>query len=271
MIEFNFNQSVGFPLETEILDKMQQSWRIHDMLGAIAGNFTIIKGCVVTGSSVSDGVVFMNDKLLKFKGGVIQEKVVIVQTNEALEFEDGNERDVIKTLYATFGVATESWNWTDFERIPESKSIPAALELKEDKTTTAALLARITALEARPVSNVPIGLVAIWGQPANTIPAGWIPYEPLKGRIPVGLDTGNPLFDTLQNYGGSSTHTNTIAEMAEHDHNIPVQSNNAAGGGSERTVKDGSTVFIKSGKAGGGQPYSIMNPFRVVHFIQFQG
>lgn len=271
MIKFDFNQSVGLPLETNLLDEMQQSWSIFNSLGSLVGDLSIISGCIVTGTTVSDGVVFINNELLPFKGGAIQSKVIITETKTALEFEDGNAHDVITKRIATFGVATASWNWSDFKRGFETKLIQGELDKKEDKTTITALLARITALEARPASNIPIGMIAIWGQPVAQIPAGWIPYEPLKGRLPIGLDTSNPLFDTLLKYDGSATHTNTIAEMAEHDHDIPVQSNNAAGGGSERTVKGDSTVYVKSKKSGGGQPYSIMNPYRVVHFIQYVG
>jgi hypothetical protein len=69
MNTLNFNQSVGFPLETNILDEMQTSYSLFNALGAIAGNFSIISGCVLSGSTVADGVVFINGEVLEFKGG----------------------------------------------------------------------------------------------------------------------------------------------------------------------------------------------------------
>ena len=43
MNHINFNQSVGFPLETEILAEMQKAYKLLNALGAIVGNNTIIK------------------------------------------------------------------------------------------------------------------------------------------------------------------------------------------------------------------------------------
>lgn len=274
MNKLNFNQSVGFPLETDILHEMQKAWTIFNALGAISGNFSIISGCVTVGTNVSDGVVFINGEVLEFKGGLAQDHVIIVEEPQALEFEDGNAHDVVFARYATFGTATTQWLWSDFKQGMETKLIPAALEDKEDKTTIAALIERIEDLEARPESNIPIGLIAIWGQPVGDIPTGWEPYEPLKGRMPVGLDTTNSLFDTLLDYGGSESHTLTIAEMPEHDHDLPKD-----GGGSVNMQSladtsnndEGFGMGTRTGKTGGGEAFDIMNPYRVVHFIQYVG
>lgn len=271
MIKFNFNQSVGLPLDADLLTKVTQAYTLYSTLGALAGNFSIISGCTIAGSTVSDGVVFINGELYEFKGGILQSNVVIIEERTALEFEDNNEHDVIFNRYAQFGTGTTQYPWVDFKRVFETKNIPEALEAKGDKTTVTALEARIAALEALPDRTLPIGMVAIWGRPIGDIPKGWEPYEPLKGRIPIGLDSSVSPFDTVLSYGGSQTHTNTIAEMAEHDHDMPVDNKNAAGGGSEKTLNSGSNTYVKTKKAGGGQPYSIMNPYRVVHFIQYIG
>ncbi|WP_294958652.1 hypothetical protein [uncultured Flavobacterium sp.] len=272
MIKFDFNQSVGLPLETNLLDEMQQSWSIFNSLGSLVGDLSIISGCIVTGTTVSDGVVFINNELLPFKGGAVQSKVIISETKTALEFEDGNAHDVITKRIATFGVATTSWNWSDFKRGFETKLIQGELDKKEDKTTITALLARITALEARPASNIPIGMIAIWGQPVASIPSGWSPYEPLKGRIPIGLDTSTPPFDTLLGYGGSQKHTMTIAEMPPHTHDIQGSNDDNGGQGDFcNTSPNQQNLGTKTKSAGSGQAFDIMNPYRVVHFIIYTG
>lgn len=270
MNQLNFNQSVGFPLETEILDEMQKSYSIFNALGAIVGNFAIISGCVVTASTATNGVVYINGEVLEFRGGIVQDNVIIVQTAQLREFEDSNSRDVIYTRWATFGTGTTQWPWTDFKRGTETKSIPEALAFKEDKTTVAALLNRIVALEAITTVNVPSGLIAIWGQAANLIPVGWTEYTPLRGRVPVGFDSSIPGFDTLNYAAGSKTHTNTVAEMAPHKHLVDeVYNENSdgtklgSGGGSIEGVGTQSTA-----SAGNGVPYDIMNPYRVVLYIQ---
>ena len=137
MNKINFNQSVGFPLETNILDKLQEAFFLMNAFGAIAGNFTIISGCQVSGSNVSNGTVYINGELLEFRGGVVQTNVRIIETVEALEFEDTNMNDVIYTRYVTFGTATtNTFPWASFRRGLETKEIAAQLA---DKVSNAAL------------------------------------------------------------------------------------------------------------------------------------
>lgn len=138
MNRLNFNQSVGFPFETNILDELQKAYTLFNALGAIAGNFSIISGCELTGTTIADGVVFINGEILEFKGGVAQTNVIIVEEKKALEFEDTNSRDVIFTRYATFGTATTQWTWESFKRGFPTIDIAEALE---GKATTQALTA----------------------------------------------------------------------------------------------------------------------------------
>jgi hypothetical protein len=128
MNKINFNQSVGFPLETEILDEMQKAWTVLNALGAIAGNLTIISGCSVAGVTAGNGVVYIDGEVLAFQGGIVQDHVIIVENIQSREFEDTNSREVIFTRYATFGTATPQWLWTDFKRPIETKTLEATLQ-----------------------------------------------------------------------------------------------------------------------------------------------
>ena len=125
MNKLNFNQSVGFPFETNILDEMQKAWTVLNALGAISGNFSIISGATTEGTTVADGVVFINGEVLEFKGGTVQANVVIVETIQSLEFEDLNTHEVIYTRYVTFGTATEQWPWENFKRPIPTKDLAA--------------------------------------------------------------------------------------------------------------------------------------------------
>lgn len=136
MNTLNFNQSIGFPFETNILDEMQKAYTLFNALGAIVGNFSIISGCQLSGSTIADGVVFINGEILEFKGGVAQTNVIVVEEKTALEFEDTNSHDVIFTRYATFGTATTQWPWADFKRGMPTIDISEALA---GKATTEAL------------------------------------------------------------------------------------------------------------------------------------
>lgn len=136
MNNLNFNQSVGFPLETDILDSMQTAYGVLNALGAISGNFSIISGCILTGSTVANGVVYINGEVLEFRGGIVQTNVKIVEEIQALEFEDGNTNDVIFTRYVTFGTGTTQWAWSTFKRGMPTIDIEAALS---GKATTASV------------------------------------------------------------------------------------------------------------------------------------
>lgn len=265
MNRLNFNQSIGFPLETNILSEMQTAWSILNALGSIAGNFTILQGCTVIGTTVSDGVVFINGEVIEFKGGQLQENVIIVETPTVLEFEDNSEKEVIYTRFATFGVATTQYPWSGFKRFKN------AVELTEDKaenTTIDALIERIEDLEGRPVANVPVGLIAIWGQAANLIPEGWAEYTPLRGRMAVGFDSSISEFDVLGDFGGAVNKTLTESEIPT----LHIDGSNDDNGGhgslvvtSAQQPNDGFDLNT------GGQSFSLMNPYRVVLYIQYVG
>lgn len=274
----NFNQSGGFPLQTETLDNMQTAYDIFNNLGNIAGNFSIILGCQATGSLVSNGVVYINKELLEFRGGQIGTDVIIVEEITAQEFEDGNEKDVLHVRYATFGIGSTSFSWTNFKR---PKTTIELTEQKAEQTLIDTLITRILALEARPQSNVPIGLIAVWDRPANEIPTGWQEYQALRGRMPIGLD---PAYDSntsldLTNYnlqtlnynGGKREHKLTVSEMPAHNHSPGGDSSFIMHG--SNGIQAGNSGLGFSGIATQGQDkaHTNMSPYRVVHFIKYVG
>lgn len=264
MNNINFNQVGGFPMNSNILGRLQTAYGLLNALGNIAGDKTIISGCVVSGLDTSDGVVFVNGEVFEFKGGTTQTKVIIKEDTEMLLFQNGNSYASIKTRYVQFGTGVSAIDWVDFERGYETKSI-------------AGLVDRIVALEERPlVGNIPIDLIALWGRPANEIPPLWVEYTGLAGRFPVGFKTSDADFDVVGKVGGAKGHTLTVAEMAEHDHDTFVPKD---GGGSldmqslmiSPNADEGLVIAAKTGKTGSGEEFSIMNPYRVVHYIQYKG
>lgn len=261
MNKLEVNQVGGFPMTTRILDEIQKAHAVFNSLGGLAGNFTIIAGCVTVGSTVGVGFVFINGEVFDFKGGLAQSKVIIKEVVENLTFQNGNANPVIKTRYVTFGTGVGAFNWADFKRPIETKEISALIQRIED-------------LEARPlVGNIPIGLIAIWGQAANLIPVGWEEYTELSGRFPIGF-SNDAEFDVVGKTGGAKSKTLSVSEMPEHDHAIGNSRRNTGGGsgGDENhpTSFAGTRAHITD-KQGNGTAFSIMNPFRVVHFIKYKG
>jgi hypothetical protein len=134
MNKLEVNQVGGFPMTTRILDEIQKAHAIFNALGAIVGDVTIISGCIVTGSNVSDGVVFINGEVFEFRGGLAQTKVRIVEEVENLTFQNSTSNPVIKTRYVTFGSGVGAIDWVDFKRGFQTKDLAEVLALKGDKT-----------------------------------------------------------------------------------------------------------------------------------------
>ncbi len=273
MNRLNFNQSTGFPLETEILDEMQKSWSVFNFLGDIVGNFTIISGCVVSGSVVSDGCVYINGEVLPFKGGNIQTTVFIKQDVQALEFEDGNTNDIIFTRYVKFGTATiDQYNWADFKRGMQTKDIQAALDLKANLSLLTAITTRLDELEKKnAVFQGGKGWV-LWGRPASEIPTGWAEVEEMRGRAPFGLDTTQTEFNPVGKTGGSKTAALTAANNGPHKHGgVPFKTGPGHPDAGGLSANFDLNTYGETELQGEGEPFSILNPHRIVMFIKYVG
>lgn len=261
MNKLDLNQVGGLPMTTRILDEIQKAHAVFNAFGGLAGNFTLLDGCVTAGSTVSNGFVFINGEVFEFRGGLAQTKVIIKEEVENLVFQNGNSNPVIKTRYVTFGTGVGAFNWVDFKRPIETKEISG-------------LIQRIAALEARPlVGNIPVGLIAIWGQASNLIPEGWVEYTALSGRLPIGFSTDVD-FDVVGKTGGAKSKTLSVDEMPAHDHAIGNSRRNTGGGGGGDENHPASFTGVRShitDTKGGGEAFSILNPYRVVHFIEYVG
>ena len=86
-------------------------------------------------------------------------------------------------------------------------------------------------------------------------------WERLKGKVIVGVDEDDEDFNTIGAEIGEKTHTLTIPEMPEHDHDIK-NSSNGLDGGSDWTVSN-----WKTGKTGESQPFNIIQPTKVVGYM----
>lgn len=265
MNSINFNQTGGFPMTASILGDMQTSYLLTSAFGNIIGDKSIISGCTVTGSNTSDGVVFINNEVFEFRGGLTQSKVVIKEDVESLLFGNNFSYPVIKKRYITFGTGIGAIDWTSFK-----KGFPT--------NNISSLVQRIEELEARPkVGNIPIGLIAMWQRPANEIPEGWQEDTSFKGKFPRGFDADDSGADVVGKIGGSKEKLLSESELPVISPiNGPgIQKGGEFGGSGGITLADSGTgnyppgSFIKP--FGGGQPFSILNPYRIVHFIKYVG
>ncbi|TDW46551.1 intein [Flavobacterium sp. 270] len=165
-------------------------------------------------------------------------------------------------------------------------------------TTISSLLKRITDLESKSAitTAVPLGMIAIWGT-TDPIPDGWEEYTPLKGRMPVGVQTftseeksdaldgdgGNGFsyyrdiygsavfpFENIGSEGGRMSKKLDINEIPAHTHGfrayVQSGSNDGSGGEAAGNFQDENT-----GSTGGGKSFPILNPYKVVQFIVYTG
>lgn len=278
MNKSNFILTGGYPLKAERLQELQTAYSIFNSLGALAGNLTIISGCTVGGTNVSDGFVYINGELYDFKGGAFDANSTVFIVEEAVErgFKNGVVKQVHTIRYATFGTADVSWPWTDFKRVDPMATMMARLETLEKKSA---------------VFQAGGGMV-FWNKPANEIPAGWVEVVDWRGRMPVGFDATQTEFNTMGKTGGAINKKLSVAELPKHNfftfspsstatnnntvdpNTYPVADSDGTGWGNEtyRIRRSGSKPTLgKSSDVGGDQQFSLLNPYRTVMFIEYVG
>ena len=272
---YNFLQTGGFPMDVNVLDNMQKAYRLFNGLGALAGDLSIIKGCEQTGNTVGNGVVYINGEVLEFRSGIVSDNVVIVEESTNSTFENGQVKPTHYVRYATFGVATTSYPWASFKRAFPTKDIAGALDSKQDKTAMTAILERIATLEKKNAVFQSGGGMVLWNKPAAQIPTGWAEVVDWRGRMPMGWNPSDGDFDTVGETGGAKTKQLSIEEMPSHSHSYTSSwEDDGNPGYALETGGLGEMHSNTSGginNTGGDQAFNIMNPYRVVLFIEYVG
>ena len=287
MNKLHTEHNAGYPFDVAFLAFMQNSYRLFNSLGSMAGNKAIISGCEEVGNTITPGTVYINGELFPFEGGAKGDTVIIKEETNEVTFEDGFLRPLETIRTAAFGRSTpeKTYNWEDFKRVYNLQYLG---ENKTDNTETEKLLKRIEKLEKQKQA-VPIGLVAIWGKPENEIPEGWEEYTPMRGVMPIGHDpeyrkdendAEDYHLNTLKQKGGKRSHKLSVEEMPSHRHETV---NDASG--SDRDSKGYGSAFtmdtdeithnrrnlMRIEPSGGDHPHNNMPPYRVVQFIKYVG
>ena len=281
MNKLNLTHEAGYPFDVNFLAFMQNAYSLFNNLGHLAGNKVIVSGCEQTGNTLSAGTVFINGELFPFEGGAKDSTVFIKELTNEVTFEDGFLRplEIIRSVAFGRSVPEKTFNWEDFQRVTNLQDLG---KNKTDNTETEKLLKRIEKLEKQKQA-VPIGLIALWGKPANEIPAGWREYVNLRGKMPIGLDpdyvkkpedSQDYQLNSLLKQGGERSQQLTIEEMPSHSHNIetvPRRVSDVDRGSLSSTFSVDDPTSRTSSSTGGDQPHNNMPPYRVVQFIEYVG
>lgn len=152
--------------------------------------------------------------------------------------------------------------WENIDNIKQDKLTAVTAEDIADVSTidVSALLARIY-----PVGSIYMSATISTASLVNaTLGGTWVSWG--AGRVPVGVNSSDSDFNTVEKAGGEKTHILTTNEMPSHTH----QTINYAGGytgGSQsgyRTVLSGtstSTTYDAVKAAGGGAAHNNLQPY----------
>ena len=130
-----------------------------------------------------------------------------------------------------------------------------------------------SALEWNTLLPYPVGAVyisVVSTSPATLFGGTWAAWG--AGRVPVGIDAADADFDTVEETGGSKTHTLATTEIPEHRHNMALMSGGTAGssGLNDRAARmyggitDAGTFFTTN--TGGGGAHNNVQPYIVCYF-----
>ncbi|REC47885.1 hypothetical protein DRF68_12650 [Candidatus Chryseobacterium massiliae] len=273
-ININFNQTGGVPMTNDLMSVIMEAIATYNVLADVAGDLTILSGCVQSGSTISPGYVVVNGDVLYFEGGTLN-STVFVETTENIEtFQDQIDRVLWTKKTLKFGLSTPPnlYNWSDFVRLDSLKVMKNKLDQAATQSQIATINSRLELLELKTAPIINGGIVVAWRKPVDEIPAGWKECLDFRGKTIVGWNPNESEFANLNSNVGSKTHTLTISEMPSHNHQIFGQDNNAnpigATSNEVANVENAGSFNRYSSSVGGGQPHNNIQPSRIALFIE---
>jgi hypothetical protein len=269
-ININFLQTGGVPLTNDLMAQIMDAISTYNVLGDLAGNLTILSGCVVTGQNVSPGVVVVDGDVLYFEGGTTVSTVYVHTEEITKTFEDTTDKVLIIKKTVKFGSGTTNYNWADFVKLKTLKEIQEKVNNSVSQDDFDALVERVEVLEIKTAPIINGGIILAWRKPASEIPQFWKECTDTKGKILLHCDPNDIDFSNLGNTGGNKKITQTIDQMPKHKvrytRTLPWASGSGggfSGGGNQFNISD-----VDSPEVGGDQPMNIMNPHKIVLFIE---
>ncbi len=284
MNRIDFSHAGGFPLDTDTLQFLQKSYSEPiKALTKLGGDNYIISGVIDDGIKTSDGWVVIDGEIMPFKGDLKQSTIVIVENIQTAHFENGGEREVYFTRYATFGVSLKSIPFASLARMSDlQQQKKCADDLRTDheahkehavkrtgelQSAHDSLKSRVTGLERN--HQFVVGMIMAWSGSINSIPLGWRLCEALKDRFILGAG-GNYRVGAS---GGEATHRLTLEEMPAHNHEFSspwkISDVDRGSGDSSWSLDDVATYSTTS--TGGNQPHNNMPPYYALAYIEYVG
>lgn len=117
MNKVNFEQTGGFPLETNTLSFLQSAYGQLSGLAGLGGQSYILNGCTVAGGNVTDGTIVIDGEVLPFVGGPKLARIIIEETVTDKTFEDGVSKPVYYTRVAKMAAAGGVMDFDSLKRV----------------------------------------------------------------------------------------------------------------------------------------------------------
>lgn len=131
MNKVNFDQTGGFPIETNTFSFLQSAYGSLAGLSGLGGQNYILNGCEVAGAVVSNGTVVINGEVLPFTGGAKLARLVIEETVTEKTFEDGVSKPVYTTRVAKMASTGGVLDFDSLKRV--SNLLDIADRIKDQK------------------------------------------------------------------------------------------------------------------------------------------
>jgi hypothetical protein len=295
-IQYDFTQTGGFPFDQGVLNDEQSGiLNVEQALAAALGPLVIVSGCLVTGSTVSAGVVIMPyngvPQLVPFNGGNLGANVIIIETDNDLTYFNGSTLPSQKVRVAGFGADGVQVNpWSSFVRLTtegivadvatnasaittlntELAANTAAITVIQDTYWQTGDIKEIDVTEAYITANFNSTGLGINNRVGWAICNGNNGTVNRLGKFPVQRNTGDSNFAAMGNTGGAETVTLT-------QNNIPPLETTdqfASTGGTTypsiitENASAGALGAIAVNSGSPDSPVDILPPFIVTLFIQ---
>ena len=295
----------AFPVDCETLDYLSKNQAMAEMLGNIAGDKVILRGCQLQngGLTRTEGYVFLRTvdypqgEVLHFEGGQGND-LYVEKTSESVNANGYTYADAYTHRCLKAGTGTESYHWADFitlDGMADNRTLKAAID---------SLSNLVEALTGEPLgivkifagTTVPTGYLlcdgtayTVDGDYANlyaaigtafnttadkdghayTTTAGYFRVPDLRGRFVVGQNASDTDYNNFGKAGGKKTHRLTVEEMPSHSHTYQKANenvNNVKHDGYDSIVSISYSSEATS-TVGGNQAHENRPPYYVLAYI----
>lgn len=160
--------ATGFPGTNETWRFIQSAWREPlNALALLAGDKTVVTGCVVEGDSMSDGFIVLDGEILPFQGGEISENITMIKNIINVDYDVDIDNDdnldslpAYESRYLRFGSDGEkTFPYSELKRLLSLQQLsdfelPAYLLPPTYVAFTQALLTKLNGIEPGAQVNV---------------------------------------------------------------------------------------------------------------------